>query len=271
MKLSGQPVFKNTYFRVSVFFCFALIYFYLGIKYSESNGSLFFYSLNTKPQILSNDPQTLYKEAVVDAKTVRPDKISQKLIPIIPENTDLIRDETGEVLVLVWTDYSGYDNYLNKKMAMGKEAWVTLVPELENFCQPLGLDYPETVLRLEQVLGLPPNNNKTRFVEAWVAPEQLFRSCPDSEINDSECDLDYPVSAFNSVNIEYQKWFEHLKSISYLDNGYPWTRLGYTYDWGSSKSHIGLSEFVIKQGAEVIVKNVLATQEYITLKCNNKK
>jgi hypothetical protein len=43
---------------------------------------------------------------------------------------------------------------------------------------------------------------------------------------------------------------------------FPWTRLGYTYDWGSSFVYegslpgVGASEFVIKQGAEIYVERV---------------
>ncbi len=48
---------------------------------------------------------------------------------------------------------------------------------------------------------------------------------------------------------------------------YPWTRLGYTYDWGSS-NQIGLSEFVqdgkIVDGTTISVgiKSVKTTAEY---------
>ena len=37
---------------------------------------------------------------------------------------------------------------------------------------------------------------------------------------------------------------------------FPWTRLGYTYDWGNSTSEIGLSEFVIKNNSQVTVFKV---------------
>ncbi len=44
--------------------------------------------------------------------------------------------------------------------------------------------------------------------------------------------------------------------------GYPWTRLGYTYDWGNPGSEVGLSEFVIQGGATVQVAQVYSTQAY---------
>lgn len=42
---------------------------------------------------------------------------------------------------------------------------------------------------------------------------------------------------------------------------YPWTRLGYTYDWGSG-SHVGMSEYVIPGGMTVQVKAVYETSDY---------
>jgi len=45
--------------------------------------------------------------------------------------------------------------------------------------------------------------------------------------------------------------------------GWPWTRLGYTYDWGNSPDHVGLSEFILRvdperNGGEAVVRLVRA-------------
>jgi len=56
-------------------------------------------------------------------------------------------------------------------------------------------------------------------------------------------------------------------SIDDYDNpakGYPWTRLGYTYDWGNPDSEVGLSEFVITAGATIKIENVYETAAYCT-------
>jgi hypothetical protein len=57
-------------------------------------------------------------------------------------------------------------------------------------------------------------------------------------------------------------WFNTLKDTSCTADGYPWTRLGYAYDWGNPKSEVGLSEFVIKSNADVEVKGIYANEEY---------
>ena len=45
-------------------------------------------------------------------------------------------------------------------------------------------------MRLEKLLGLPPNSGKTKFVEIWVRPQDLFRPSPDPEITDCVAELD---------------------------------------------------------------------------------
>ncbi len=147
-------------------------------------------------------------------------------------------------------------------MNLSREVWVTAVPELRNFCNKYA-GMTKLTLRLEQLLGLPPNNGKTRFIEMWVLPSDLFRPSPDPEITDREAELDFPHSnRFLTVSAKHIKWFNDLKSNSYGENGYPWTRLGYTYDWGNPESDIGLSEFVIRAGAIVEIHSISKIEDY---------
>ncbi len=53
-----------------------------------------------------------------------------------------------------------------------------------------------------------------------------------------------------------------ISSQSYGENGYPWTRLGYTYDWGNPISEVGLSEFIIDEGATIEIKGVTTNEDY---------
>ncbi|MEI7824735.1 MAG: hypothetical protein WCI01_05505 [Chlorobiaceae bacterium] len=85
----------------------------------------------------------------------------------------------------------------------------------------------------------------------------------DPEISDGEAETEFRTpNKFVKVSDEYVKWYNDLKMQSYGTNGYPWTRLGYTYDWGDSRRHIGLSEFVIMPGATVEIKAIAPTTEY---------
>jgi hypothetical protein len=44
--------------------------------------------------------------------------------------------------------------------------------------------------------------------------------------------------------------------------GYPWTRLGYTYNWNPEASIEGTSEFVIPEGTSVEVCGVVPATEF---------
>ncbi|MDG9668880.1 hypothetical protein ONV78_14140 [Hahella sp. CR1] len=218
---------------------------------------------SAKPPIQKNLSQA-YADAVRDAEIVEPNEISKNLTAITPLNPALEwSGDRQKVLVTTWTSWDGYDNSVGQTQALSREVWVTVVPEVKNFCRARYKFPEQTILRLEQLLGLPPGDNKTKFVEMWVSPSDLFRPSPDPEISDHEAELDFPVSdRFVTVSKEHKEWFKNLRKTSYGENGYPWTRLGYTYDWGNPESEVGLSEFVIRAGANVKVHSVTKTIKY---------
>ena len=50
----------------------------------------------------------------------------------------------------------------------------------------------------------------------------------------------------------YRNWYSNRRTYVYsqtsVNSPYPWTALGYTYDWGITPPHYGVSEFVINSG-----------------------
>jgi len=210
-------------------------------------------------------PEAAYQAAIKDASVATQDEISRELVAILPDSPNVVwnADRTA-VLMLTWTGWTGYDDAVNSQMTLQREVWATPVPTLQKFCQNPGKLPAEggLTLRLEQLMGLPPGNGKTRFVEMWVTPDNLFRPSPDPAITDHEAELDFPVSAAMSVTQGHKEWINNLKASSYGKDGYPWTRLGYTYDWGRTDSHVGLSEFVIQQNSDVTIKSVQQIDSY---------
>jgi len=188
------------------------------------------------------------------------------------------------------------ENRRNEDYALKKSLWVTVVPELQNHFIPTGKPYSRTLMcpptrkRVVQLLGLNPANDYDVLVEMWIDPNDLFRPSPDPEINDHEAELAYKDAFENwvfpreanpfikyddsalymdsawSQPSTFRDWFSNRAETVYqiLDFadvstwGYPWSRLGYTYDWGSPVKRVGLSEFVIRldpdRGGEVQVK-----------------
>jgi hypothetical protein len=206
--------------------------------------------------------EQMYMDAVYDAVIVDSSEIVSTLIAIIHTDTSLYWNGTSpddRVLVVTWTKY--FSNYpVNDTIIVSwGDVWVTVVPEMQRFFHTHPTTQENITLRSEQLLGLPMNKGYTHFVELWVKPDDLFRPSPDNEITDRTVQLDFPTS----VDSSYRSWFSDNFFYSYFTKKIPWTRLGYTYDWGNLNSEVGLSEFVIKKNARVIVHSVTATNDYL--------
>ncbi|MEI6757798.1 MAG: hypothetical protein FDX18_01755 [Chlorobium sp.] len=244
---------KNRFFHARSYTLFLLVSFLFSTSTAQS------------PALYQAELEKAYHSAVVDAEKAEPWEISKNLVAIVPSNQKLVwknKDDVqnARILVVTWTNYNGYDDKVGQPVGLSREVWVTTVPELRNFCKNLK---ENRSLRLEQLLGLPPNAGKTKLVEMWVRPGDLFRPSADPEISDSEAETEFrTANKFVKVSDDYVKWYNDLKAHSYGANGYPWTRLGYTYDWGNENRHVGLSEFVILPGATVEINSILSTMEY---------
>ncbi len=201
--------------------------------------------------------QEQYQSAIIDAMTADENEISSNLIAITDRNDYLIRSDS---LLLVGTFTKYPDSYITGDTIFNEwgDIWVTVVPEINDWSKDHNID-KDTLLRIEQLLGLPPHDGYSHIVELWVKPTDLFRPAPDNEITDSVCELEFPAGTDSS----YIFWFQENAEYSYSPMRYPWTRLGYTYDWGSENSEIGLSEFVIRKNSMLIVKSNQPCSEYL--------
>lgn len=209
------------------------------------------------------------EKAVEDTAKPEPCERSKNLTSITKENPRLIWNDDGHVLMVSWkrSCLPEQKNCLaslqpkNQYQVQGDYAlWVTTVPDIKSFVlmQDYLLKPTKTsqelsnllVTRLEQYLGLKPNSNYTNFVEIWVDPKDLIRPCVDQEVNDTECNVPNQSRQVDPKLIQNTK-------------GYPFTGLGYTYDWGNSNTDIGASEFIVKAGATVTIHNNQGTTEYL--------
>jgi len=204
-------------------------------------------------------PMDLYHNAVEDAIFADPGEICDCLVAITQDNDDLEWND-GMVLVVTFTRFpDSYPEGESIQIWWG-ETWVTAVPELKTYYEGITVPGDNPVLRIEQVLGLPKDSGNEWFAELWVNPDDLYRPCPDSEITDTVCELTFPDNATDA----HIDWFNNQIIESYFqEQKYPWTRLGYTYDWGDPVNEIGVSEFIIRQGAEVRVERLEKIEDYL--------
>lgn len=209
-----------------------------------------------------------YQNAIEESMSPTPSKISNNLVPITTGNKNLIwKNFDGEdyLLVVTWKqNISYYKPYIDSMFynTGNYPIWITTAPELQSRMK--SEKYKDVNLRLKQLLGLPPTAKYSYFVEFWVKPADLFRPCPDKEIYDSACDLCFPENT-DSTHIE---WINENRVSRYYEcdlyDKYPWSQLGYTYDWNKrNRNHSGLSEFVIKQNSNIKVKAIHTTEEYL--------
>lgn len=251
--------------------------------------------------------QQQYSSAVADARVVTVDEISSCLTPIAPYNGNLIWENNivgSRLLVATVIDENGKYYRCDEPAGCAGDtckeggncssyrwdSWVTVVPEMK---QRFAGTIP-SLLRVVQLLGLPPsyatkgNPREVKYVmELWVSPSDLFRPCPDSEISDTVCEMQFPADPFRILDTHntirateglaapvfktYTAWFNNRARNVYTatssSDAYPWTRLGYTYDWGSPL-RFGLSEFVVhgrKEDGSTIsvgIHSVKAISEY---------
>jgi len=218
-----------------------------------------------------------YKLAVIDAKTAEPYEIFRSLIAIVYYGDSMAGqgnllwspDSTGKMRVLVvsWmkqttTQYWPVGITFKTSNNQSFMSWITTSPEMLDFLKKNSFTDTSTLhLRIAQVLGMPPDTKNNYFVEFWVYPENLFRPTPDPEITDHEADLYFP----SSVSQKHKSWFLNEMKNKYdtsSTSAFPWTRLGYTYDWANPLKPIGLSEFVVDTSSVITVKKIYSSWEY---------
>lgn len=163
--------------------------------------------------------------------------------------------------------------------------WVTPAPQAYNAIKaasPGGVVLNPT-LALDEYLGLPPTSTNDVVVSMWVSPANLVRPAIDPGISSHEAETVFPLSmqvvpvsnpavlpkeapapGFSPAT-NYASWFLNRESAIFnpgISGGpYPWTGLGYTYNWGSSDV-VGGSEFIVPQGSPVKLKAVTPVSSY---------
>ena len=173
----------------------------------------------------------IYEQATADAAIKRPDFVKQ-LQPI--------DGSADEITVAHLQPYPTIDT--------GRYIWVTHPNELRGFCH----GRPDPLLAMQQALGLPPEKRDDFRVFTFdVRGSDIFRPCASSQdIVSSTCSLDVPDQPSGAQ--EHFVVQQMMKSYRAGLNGFPFTAMGWSYDWNpDSSNHQGVSEYVVKPGAMI--------------------
>lgn len=221
----------------------------------NSNPAFALQSATDESSILAAYNASIYDSAVYKFSNLR---------PLRPLKFDPV---TKTVNVLTLTSF----NYKLGQTQLPVYVWVTGVPEVQEVCRGFSGNLE---LRLQQLFGLHPNRKFTDFVVITVKEGDIFRPTANPDPT-TTLPCSYPIpnncgEAFpENVSDSHKQWFANQMLSSYVLSesylipvGYPWTRLGYTYDWKPGASKYGVSEYVIKKDSTVTVTEITPYKKY---------
>jgi hypothetical protein len=185
-----------------------------------------------------------------------------------------LRPLTYPVSAVTLTAHAAWaEDHIGEPTTLGRDIWITIEPDVQTICK--NTPSKDVISRLHEVLGMKPENtddSNDMFVVLSIEDRQgtgpanigVFRPCADPNPTSSSCT--------NEVNgpLPYDQWLLRQMVTSYtvsgnLDStGYPFTRLGYTYDWGAGaqSDHLGVQEYVVPKGTLVTIHNVVSAIKY---------
>lgn len=223
-----------------------------------------------------------YLEAVHDMALAEPSEAVDTLNPV---------PESGAVTVVSWVRSDQLKNFPSEPgspVTTTDAMWVTLAPNLQEFCRDFSATVSanpnRVILRLEQRLGLPPAASKTHFIEMEIATPadgiSLFRPCGNPDVTTTSCTPGGPVKCdLDDTNCHrHADFFVNQYYSSYgtaRPVEYPWTSLGYTFDWAHKPAglgsrfdfvQVGESEYVVPPGTTLKLVSITPTGRYCGLK-----
>ena len=236
-----------------------------------------------------------YQVAVVNAQAnllhIQNPPANPEIWDITADNKSLVwSGEPGNsnVLVTSFTKSAYYSSYQSgQTIPAGGDLWVVPSPQAYIDVKaedPVGVA-ANPKLALSEYLGLPPTNSNDSVVSLWVSPANLVRPAIDPTITNHELETSFPVTLQTvpltlaatvpkeapapgfSTTTDYTTWFLNRESAIFspaIQGGpYPWTGLGYTYDWNPvAKDVVGGSEFIVPKGSPVTVKSLTPVSKY---------
>ena len=121
-------------------------------------------------------------------------------------------------------------------------------------------------LRLKQLFGKSPDFEAGYFTVYWVNVKDVFRPAYVPEVGDVVMNAAFSGSLEEDRSenaMWFKKWFRETGTAMNREGKSIWTRLGYTYDWADNDTKYGLTEFIVKEGAELEVKFTRSTKAFL--------
>ena len=200
--------------------------------------------------------EELWAAAMADA-VFSEDSEVMALVCLTADDPQVIWDEAGErVLLVTW---HGYEEPCEAGEPLAhQDIWATSLGELADWYQENSSGVTDWDLRFAQLLGMPDDGSCTRFSAFWISPSEVIRP---AYVTDVTAQME---NGYDQITDQtYRTWFDANIIYSYFESEYPWTRLGYTYDWSGGDSPYGLTEFLIADGSEAEIAFTYSTEEFV--------
>ena len=112
--------------------------------------------------------------------------------------------------------------------------------------------------RITQILGERPDSNYSHLSLVIIDPDKLIRPAysQDPFVNKMSTSL-------STDDTNFAHWFYSMKT----QMNYPWTALGYTFDWGATDDYYGLSEFILRKNDSYHVVDTESISDFIRSGC----
>lgn len=232
-----------------------------------------------------------YANAITDAAVSRPGEVvSDLLVPVPGDARTQWSAIDGEQYLLVQKlSYRPISNVApGEAFTMTSNAFVMVPGEMDEECARYGcarMNVTGLDMQVKQVLGLPPDADVSVVSRFWVRPADLIRPCTDVDPMSASCPqllantmldgVDWasflleqamyswrmPRQGTPSPRVSCDEDYENVSRGSCY--GFPWTRLGYTYDWTpGAKDDRGVTEFVVAEGSTVHLESTGTQRQY---------
>ena len=211
--------------------------------------------------------EELYALAVKDAAIAEEDEI--KPLVSLTRNDPLVTwDDQGRVLLCTWHSYP--DSYPEGEMVTAEWGyiWTFTDKEMDIYAGELAKS-EDAVMRMRQLISIHPSKTHSTVTGLWVDPSDVIRPAYQSDAANGS--MTTACVEGEEVDESFKAWFDQNILDSYYYGNYPWTRLGYTYDWADNGKEYGLTEFLIKQGAQAEVAFTETTSEFLQRLCDEVK
>ena len=200
--------------------------------------------------------EELWEKAMTDAVFSKDSEVME-LVCLTKQDPQVIWDEEGaRVLLVTW---HSYEEPCEPGEALDyQDIWATSLGEMTAWYQENREGVTDWDLRFAQLLGMPDDGSCTRFSAFWISPSEVIRPAYVTDVT-AQMENEYG----QITDPAYQTWFEDNILYSYFESEYPWTRLGYTYDWSGGDSEYGLTEFLIADGSGTEIEFTYSTEDFV--------